>query len=181
MNWQNVWDTFVGRNEADKGLKVYNQFCVNAKVDADHCSFEEQEVGGKCYLVGTTPTQRKLFWEERIERWVTPRQVDPAGALQKRLALEKKLGILAVLPLAGTVMVPSTLATQGDLYQLLMNMSPLTVTRAKQLLSTELDTRGKPDFEWVALVTAEYLTTDEIRAWEAACEEIVQEDEDRAA
>jgi hypothetical protein len=176
MKWEQFQMMLCDQGKADVANLMHNRLAM-MHTSPNSCTVEEeQEIGGKRYVVVQTPQMRRLFWEERIERWITPRQVDPAGALQKRLALEKQLGILAVLPLAGNSMV-----TQGDLYQILLNVSPVTVTRAHQLLSTELDARGRPEFEWVALVTVECLTTDEIRQWEAACREIVQEDEDQAA
>jgi hypothetical protein len=137
MNWNDIQNRLM-----------HNRLCatLDSKTVPDRCSYEEQDMAGHLYLVCTTPNQRKLFWDDRIKQWLTPRQVNPADAFQKLKRLEHDLNILAVLPLDVWAS-----AAQSDLKDLLENVSAsLVVTRARQMLSFD---GGKPDYEMVALVT----------------------------
>ncbi len=146
------------------------------RVSEQRCLVDEQRIGDKTYWVATVSTgngtgQRQLYWEPLVSNWITPRQVDPAGAFQARYAIEKKYGILAVFNYHDRM---------EHLHDLLMNYSSLTVTRARMLLSTELDSRGRPEAEWVGLVTVDFLAPENILEWEKACENLVRDEEDAA-
>ena len=169
MKWNEFQSLLIGQNKADVANLMYNRLAVVHNPEV--CHIEEEEIAGNKYTVARTPQLRKLFWEERVRRWITPRQVNPASAFQRKLAVEKKLGILAVMALDDGLI---------EIRDLLLNASPLTVTRARMLLSEELDQRGRPDFDWVGLVTVEPMRTDEIREWEEACEELVHDEAEAA-
>lgn len=175
MKWSEYQVFLCDQGKPGEANRMGNTLSVAVRGNPDSFDTAEEEVSGDKYVVVTTPQQRKLYWESRIERWVTPRQVDPESALQRKLALEKELGIMDVVSLSS-----GSMEGQRDLQQLLLNVSPIIVTRAKQLLSEEVDARGRPEFEWVGLVTTDFLVSDEIRQWERACEALVHDEAEAA-
>ena len=172
MNWQEIQKRLLDDGKADLCLMMFNQFSCTAQMEPDHCEFEES---GE-WLVGTTPKGRKLFWDKTLGIWLCPAQAAHDSAMQKKKVVEKRLGIMGVLCLDY-----GSMATASDLRTLLLNVSPLMVTRARKLISSELGGDGRPEFEWVGLVTVEVLTTLGIREWESSQEAIVAEMEELRA
>ena len=98
--------------------------------------------------------------------------MESSSALSIKLDLEKRLGIMAVIPLSG-----GSINDFATMQNFLLSVSPVTITRARQYLRRKINKRDKPEYKLVGLVTQEPLLSDEIHEWELASQGLAKEEE----